>query len=225
MSSIPNRGPNIPIWGATAYGVAKGDWVGQDSAGNDLVVPGVKLVTGATGSDGGYVTNANRLPVAIPYSYTNPLPVQPMRDYKRSLCTFSRTGQAVSATEEMIELNAYYDLVSTGSSTSHGVHASKRLRIQTIMVTVVPSSSTAVGGIIRLRMENSGGVTVTSRAHATLGATLSQSVEPRQAKSFSITVPEGMELSNDMQFGVSQQFSSVDAEIDVEIIAYEYDET
>lgn len=64
-TTIANRIPNIPVWGSTAFGVAKGDWVGQDSAGNDLVIPAVKLTTGAAGVDGGYVTAANPLPVTV----------------------------------------------------------------------------------------------------------------------------------------------------------------
>lgn len=61
-----SRIPNIPVyWGSTVNGVSKGDWVGVDSSNHDLVIPGFKIVLGANGVDGGYVSAANPLPVSF----------------------------------------------------------------------------------------------------------------------------------------------------------------
>lgn len=62
---------NIPVpWGSTVFGVARGDWIGVDGSGHDLVIPSFKINLGATGVDGGFVSASNPFPVSQPSAST-----------------------------------------------------------------------------------------------------------------------------------------------------------
>jgi len=149
--------------------------------------------------------------------------VQDLKDAGRVLKTYTASALACVTAEALISLTPYADLVAGGAATTHAVTSGKRLRIQTIMVTVRATSTALVGGIIRLRML-AGTVLVGSPVHATLGACASEiaATIAGQSRGFMINFPDGLELSGTMQFGLTQLFSAVTATIDVQVVGYEY---
>jgi len=196
---------------------------------------------GSTAPTVGQKTMANAVPVSIasdqatfPVTATGPtltkgtqgatgFSVQDLKDAGRVLKTYTCTAIAAVTSEALITLTPYADLVAGGGATTFPVTSAKRLRIQSIMVTVRCTSTVNVGGIIRFRLL-AGTVLVGSPIHATLGCQGSNLATAviGNSKSYQLTFPDGLELSGTMQFGLTQLFSATTATIDVQIVAYEY---
>lgn len=149
--------------------------------------------------------------------------VQNLKDAGRVLKTYTVSGLACVTAEALISLTPYADLVAGGGATTFGVTAGKRLRIQSIVVTVRCTSTVNVGGIVRLRML-AGTVLVGSPVHNSLGCmgSILATAVIGNSLSYMMDIPDGLELSGTMQFGLTQLFSATTATIDVHVIAYEY---
>ena len=160
---------------------------------------------------------SGRLAVALP---PNDIPVI-VRPEPRVLRTFYASVPATT-TESLISLIPRSDLVPGPVASSFGVTTMKRLRIQSVGVTVRCTSTTNIGGLVRLRLAN-GVVSVATAPCAALGCHTSGTVPGGgHSQSFALHFPEGLELSGAMQFGLTQLFSSTNATIDVQVIGYEY---
>jgi len=196
---------------------------------------------GSTAPTVGQKTMANAVPVSIasdqatfPVTATGPtltkatqgatgFSVQDLKDAGRVLKTYTCTAIATVTSEALVTLTPYADIVAGGGATTFPVTSAKRLRIQSIMVTVRCTSTVTVGGIIRFRLL-AGTVLVGSPIHATLGCQGSNlaTAVAGNSQSYLLTFPDGLELSGTMQFGLTQLFSATTATIDVQIVAYEY---
>lgn len=148
---------------------------------------------------------------------------QPLRDAGRVLYSASATAIATVTTEALITLAASRDLTVAGGATTQAVTANKKLRLQSIIVTIRCTSTVNVGGIVRFRML-AGTVLLTSPIHASIGGMGSNLATAviGNAQSYFIDMPEGFELSGTMQFGLTQLFSATSATIDVHVLGYEY---
>lgn len=148
---------------------------------------------------------------------------QDLKDAGRVLKTYNVTGLACSTAEALISLTTYADLVAGGAATTFAVTAGKRLRIQSITVTCRATSTVNVGGVVRLRLL-AGTVLVGSPCHASLGCMSSNLATAviGNAMTYNVVIPDGMELSGTMQFGLTQIFSATTATIDVQVTGYEY---
>ncbi len=153
----------------------------------------------------------------------NGVSTQDLKDAGRTLKTYSCTAIATVTSEALITLTPYADLVAGGGASTFAVTSGKRLRIQAINVTVRATSTVNVGGIIRFRLL-AGTVLVGSPIHATLGCQASNLATAviGNCQSYSLTFPDGLELSGTMQFGLTQLFSATTATIDVQVVGFEY---
>ena len=151
------------------------------------------------------------------------LSVQNLKDAGRVLKTYTVSGLVANTVEALISLTPYADLVAGAANTTFAVTAGKRLRIQSICITVKCTSTVNVGGMIRLRLL-AGAVLVTSPVHNSLGCQGSNLAVAviGNAQSFMLDFPDGLELSGTMQLGLTQLFSAATATLDVHITAYEY---
>jgi hypothetical protein len=148
---------------------------------------------------------------------------QPLRDAGRALLTYTATSVACNTTEALISLVNYKDLTAGTTNTSFAVTSGKKLRLQSIILTVRATSTVNVGGLVRLRLL-AGAVQVTSPVHASIGCMSSNLATAviGNALTYHIDFPEGFELSGTMQLGLTQLFSATTATIDVHVIGYEY---
>lgn len=180
----------------------------------------------------GPLTDAQLRAAAVPVSApvitkgvqgANGLTTQDLKDAGRVLKTYNVTGLACSTSEALISLTPYADLVASGAATTFAVTAGKRLRIQSITVTSRATSTVNVGGVVRLRLL-AGTVLVGSPCHASLGCMSSNLATAviGNAMTYNVVIPDGLELSGTMQFGLTQIFSATTATIDVQVTGYEY---
>lgn len=148
---------------------------------------------------------------------------QDLKDAGRVLKTYTASALTAVTSEALITLTPYADLSAGGGATTFAVTSGKRLRIQSITVTVRATSTVSVGGIVRLRFL-AGAVQAASPVHGSLGCMASPlaTAAAGNAQSFAMVIPDGLELSGTMQFGLTQLFSATSATIDVQVIGYEY---
>lgn len=145
---------------------------------------------------------------------------QDLKDAGRVLKTYSASAVAGVTTEALVTLTPYADLAAGGTATTFAVTAGKRLRLQTIILTWRNNTAAAGGVTIRLRTLV-GTVLVTSPVQASLNATTSLATI---GSGFTTTIilPDGLELSGTMQFGLTQLAVGAVVGFDVHVIGYEY---
>jgi hypothetical protein len=145
---------------------------------------------------------------------------QDLKDAGRVLCTFTASAVAGVTTEGLITLTPYKDLVAGSTGTTFAVTAGKRLRIQSIAVTWRNNTAAAGGVTVRLRLL-AGTVLVGSPVHGSLNATTALATIGSGATSF-MNIPDGLELSGTMQFGLTQLAVGAVVGFDVHVTGYEY---
>jgi hypothetical protein len=145
---------------------------------------------------------------------------QDLKDAGRVLCSFTATGVTGNATEALITLTPYRDLVAGSTATTFAVTAGKRLRLQTITVTW--RNNTAAVGAVTIRFRTlAGTVLVTSPIQLSLNASTGLATIGSGSTAF-VSFPDGMELSSTMQFGLTQLAQSAVVGFDVHVTGYEY---
>jgi hypothetical protein len=150
----------------------------------------------------------------------NGFSTQDLKDAGRVLCTFTASGVTGNATEALVTLTPYRDLVAGSTATTFAVTASKRLRLQNITVTW--RNNTAAAGAVTIRFRTlAGTVLVTSPVQLSLNATTASAAIGGGATSF-VNFPDGVELSGTMQFGLTQLAQTAVVGFDVHVIGYEY---
>ena len=149
--------------------------------------------------------------------------VQDLKDAGRVLVTFSGTLISGVTSEALINLFPIRDLSVGGPVATHAVTANKRLRIQTIVLSLRSTSTVNVGVLVRFRML-AGSVLINSPVHNSVGG-MSSNITPAvigNAQTYSITFPDGFEMSGTMQFGLTQLASATSVTLDVHVTGYEY---
>lgn len=148
---------------------------------------------------------------------------QDLKDAGRVMVTYSATALAGVTTETLINLTPLRDLVAGTAATSHAVTANKRLRLQSISMTLRSTSTVNVGAIVRFRLL-AGTVLVGSPVHNSL-ACMSSNLATAvigNAQSEQVQFPDGFELSGTMQLGLTQLASASTAALDIHVTGYEY---
>lgn len=148
---------------------------------------------------------------------------QDLKDAGRVMVTYTATALAGVTTEALISLTPYRDLTAAGAATTHAVTANKRLRLQSITLSLRSTSTVNVGCLVRFRML-AGTVLVGSPIHNSVGCMSSNlaTAVAGNAQSETLTFPDGFELSGTMQFGLTQLCSNVAVTLDVQVTGYEY---
>lgn len=134
----------------------------------------------------------------------------------RTVKTFSAIGVAGTLSEFMVTLTPASNFTTSSTGTSFTVTSGKILRLQ--YLNVIINSAKNTGGVIRLKISNSGAVntsTLTVNAvsfwHGTSGET------------FQTLFPDGLELSGSMQLGISYYgTNSGNDAVDIYLTGYEY---
>lgn len=153
----------------------------------------------------------------------NGFSTQDLKDSGRVMVTFTATALAGVTAEALISLTPYRDLVAGTAATTFAVTAGKRLRLQSISLTLRSTSTVNVGAMVRLRMLG-GAVLVGSPVHNSIGGMSSNLATAviGNANNYNITFPDGFELSGTMQFGLTQLASAITATMDIHVTGYEY---
>lgn len=147
------------------------------------------------------------------------LAVQNLKDSGRTLKVYSATFTAAT-TEALVTLTPITNGTAGGTGTSFSVTAGKTFRIQSLFISTKNAGAAVQGVICNLRMTASGAVAANSPLIATVGAgTLAATANNVAAESSDI--PDGLELSGTMQFGISQ-VGTATAGNTVTLIGYEY---
>lgn len=144
---------------------------------------------------------------------------QDLKDSGRVIKVYSATFTGAT-TEALITLTPISDGTVGSTGTSFTVTAGKRFRIQAILLAVKNAGAAVQGSVVNLRMSATGAVTAASPMVATVGAgTLSATANI--AGSEAAPIPDGLELSGSMQFGLTQ-VGTATAGNTVTLIGYEY---
>lgn len=150
----------------------------------------------------------------------NGFSVQDLKDAGRVIKTYSASAVTGSTSEALVTLTPYADLVAGSTGTSFAVTASKRLRLQTMIVTWRNNTNAAGGVTVRFRT-NAGTVIVSSPVQFAVNATTSLATTGSGTTS-TVIFPDGFELSGTMQFGVTQIAVGAVVGFDISVIGYEY---
>lgn len=151
------------------------------------------------------------------------LSTQDLKDAGRAIVNAATAIAGVTAvtTEAVLSLNVSRDGVATSALTTIAVTSGKRFRVTHIVVGFISTAAAVLSGRFSLRMNPTGAVTATSPIIATLaipsGAALAQA-----GGSLCMTLPDGIEFSGTMQFGLSQVCSVATGTIWASIIGFEY---
>lgn len=144
---------------------------------------------------------------------------QDLKDSGRVIKVYSATFTGAT-TEALISLTPISDGTPGGAGSSFTITASKRFRIQAILLTVRNAGAAIQGVVVNLRMSATGVVTAASPLVGTVAAgTLSATANA--ASSEAAPIPDGLEFSGTMQFGLSQ-IGTATAGNTVTLIGYEY---
>lgn len=145
---------------------------------------------------------------------------QDLKDAGRVLKTYTASAVVGVTTEALVTLTPYADLVAGGAATTFAVTAGKRLRLQAIVVTWRNNTAAAGGVTIRLRLL-AGTVLVSSPVQASLNTTTALATIGSGATQ-ELILPDGLELSGTMQFGLTQLAVGAVVGFDIHVIGYEY---
>lgn len=133
----------------------------------------------------------------------------------------SIAGVTAVITEALLTLNIQRDGVAGASVTTFPVTAGKRLRLNSICIALEASSATAISGRICLRIINTGAVSTTSPIlHIITIPTGAAMIGG--GNSIIVTLPDGIEISGNQQFGLSQLCSLVTGTLWVSLAGFEY---
>lgn len=147
------------------------------------------------------------------------IPTQDLKDSGRVIKVFTATFTAAT-TEAMVTLTPVSDGVAGSTGTSFPVTAGKRLRLQAIMLTCFNATAAIHACQVNVRMNPTGAVTTASPLIGTVAVSTSAAtanLSASQAQAF----PDGVELSGNMQIGVSQVGVALAGQT-VVLIGYEY---
>lgn len=151
---------------------------------------------------------------------TNFVPVSQPKDTGRTYTVFTIDRVAGVASEALATMSINKAGTVT-SSTSYTVTTGKILRLTTLVVTILDSTTTTVNGRVRVRSA----ATVT----ATSGIVIASDVGnfPGTAAAGlgageEIAIPDGVEIAAGQQIGISQILSSTSSTLSVCLIGYEY---
>lgn len=147
------------------------------------------------------------------------LMVQEFKDAGRVIKAFSASFTAAAA-EALVTLVPNTDGTTAAGATSFAVSAGKRFRIQGLFLTCFNTTAAIRGCQVNLRMSASGAVSTSSPIIATAGVTTAAATIG-DAASASGNIPDGLELSGNMQFGISQIGIALAGQT-VVLVGYEY---
>jgi len=149
----------------------------------------------------------------------NALNVQELKDAGRTMKVLSAAFTAAT-TEALVTLTPVIAGVAGATGTSFTVTSGKTFRVQSLMVTTKNAGAAIQGVVCNLRMASTGAITATSSLIATVGAgTLAATAN--NVASESADIPDGLEFTGTMQFGISQ-LGTATAGNTVTLIGYEY---
>jgi hypothetical protein len=109
---------------------------------------------------------------------------------------------APTLTETLINLVANRDGIPAAASNSISVTQGKTLRITQVSLTIQNSAAVAAGALVRLRMNPTGAVTLTSPLIVSVGASALNAVINGFGQN-DLDVVEGLEISGTMQIGAT----------------------
>ena len=133
------------------------------------------------------------------------------KDTGRTARTFSASGvNGAGFTETMITLTPTSNFTTGTTGTSFTVTSGKTLRLQSLVFSTNGGAMTC-----RLRISSSGAVTTSTNMILATSSTSNFTAS-------SIDIPDGLELSGSVQFGLTQQYLSSGNFFDVSLIGFEY---
>jgi hypothetical protein len=147
------------------------------------------------------------------------LSVQDLKDAGRVIKVYSATFTGAT-TEALVTLVPITDGTAAAGATTHGVTSGKRLRLQSMSVSIKNAGAAGQGSVCNLRMTASGNVAANSPLVATCGAGTYLAIA-NVVGGNSVMMPDGLEMSGTMQFGVSQ-IGTATAGVTVTVVGYEY---
>lgn len=148
------------------------------------------------------------------WTFTTASPARVMKVY--SADNFSAT-----VSEAMLTLNEFTNGDLTDTDTTFGVTPGKKLRITALAMSMNSPGTPATGATCSLRMKSTGSTTATSSMIATVGVGMAGTLVAQLGDSNSVAIPDGIEFSGSMQFGISQR-GVANAGFKVTLIGYEY---
>jgi hypothetical protein len=150
--------------------------------------------------------------------------VQNLKDAGRAIVNAATAiaGVTCVTAEALLSLNVSRDCAATAAATSITVTSGKRLRVQAIVVGIRSTSAAVLSGRISLRMNPSGAVTATSPIIATVSLSQKAAALAEAGNELCVPIPDGVEFSGTMQFGLSQVCSAITGVVYASIIGYEY---
>jgi hypothetical protein len=149
----------------------------------------------------------------------NGLSVQDLKDAGRVIKVFSASFSATTS-EALVTLTPITDGTAGSTGTSFAVTAGKRFRVQALLLSIKNAAAAIQGGIVNLRMSASGAVTTSSPLVTTVGAS-TLAATANLCNGNEAMIPDGLEFSGTMQFGVSQVGIAA-AGYNVTLVGYEY---
>jgi hypothetical protein len=147
--------------------------------------------------------------------------VQDLKDAGRVLKTFRAIGFTTATTEALITLTPNADGTDGSTGTSFTITSGKRLRLTTLMLTSRNVGAAVQGPVVKVRITATGAVSATSPVIAEV-ACQTTTATGSWVQSAQTTFPAGIELSGDMQIGISQIGMGSVAGNDVVLVGYEY---
>lgn len=149
---------------------------------------------------------------------------QDLKDSGRVIVNAATAIAGVTAvtTEAMLALNVSRDGAATASVTTITVTSGKRFRVVAIIASVRSSAATVLSGRVSLRMNPSGAAIATSPVLAILSMTQQAAALAEAGDTCVLPIPDGIEFSGTMQFGLSQVCSGTGGVVYASIIGFEY---
>lgn len=150
---------------------------------------------------------------------TNGIVTQDFKDSGRVIKTFSAQFTAAAA-EALVSLTPVSDGTAGAASTSFGITAGKRFRIQAVFLTCFNITAAIHACQVNLRVSPTGAVTAASPIHGTVASTTAAATIGLTTSQQQI-FPDGLELSGTMQFGISAIGIALAGQT-VVVVGYEY---
>lgn len=151
------------------------------------------------------------------------VPTLDLKDSGRTSITFYIDRIAGITTEALATMNINKGgTVTTG--TSYTVSTGKTLRLQSIMVTILSSTTTGVFGRVRVRSVNTGSLAASSPIiiPMDIGFIPGTAAQGTGGQPETITFADGIELSAGSSVGISHLINSTSSTVSVALIGYEY---
>ncbi len=168
----------------------------------------------------GAATSANQsVPVTKGVQGATADPTQDLKDSGRVIKVLSASFTAVVA-EALVTLTPITDGVAGATGTSFTVTTGKRFRVQSMFLTLFNITAAIHACQVNLRMSNTGTVTGSSPLVATCGVSTAAATANLSSSAQAI-IPDGLEFSGTMQFGISNQGIALPGQT-VTLVGYEY---